>query len=94
MFTFKAVFFCGNKDIDARAAFDTIYRKLQLQILKRIINEDELRSIPFLLSIVVSNTKVKKAGIKTPFTNNVATQGDGLSPVLFHIIKFNYTPMK
>ena len=68
--------------IDMSAAFDTINR----DILKDIVEEDELRLIQFLLSNTYINTRINNADINAPFTSNVGTpQGDGLSPVLFTI---------
>ena len=68
------------------AAFDTIDRDIVLQILKNIVEEDELRLIQFLLSNTHINTRINNADINAPFTSNVGTpQGDGLSPVLFTI---------
>ncbi|GFR98067.1 very-long-chain enoyl-CoA reductase [Elysia marginata] len=68
------------------AAFDTIDRKALLDILKTIIDEDEVRIICFLLRNTVANTKVDKATEEKPFISNVGTpQGDSLSPVLFKI---------
>ena len=43
------------------AAFDTIDKDILLQILKNIVEEDELRLIQFLLS----NTGINKADIYT-----------------------------
>ncbi|GFR78453.1 very-long-chain enoyl-CoA reductase [Elysia marginata] len=72
--------------IDIFAAFDTIDRKALLDILKTIIDKDEVRIICFLLSNTVVNTKVNEATEEKPFISNVVTpQGDGLSPVLFII---------
>ena len=57
-----------------------------MQILKDIVEEDELRLIQFLLSNTHINTRINNAGINAPFTSNVGIpQGDGLSPVLFTI---------
>ena len=57
-----------------------------MQILKNIVEEDELRLIQFLLSNTHINTRINNAYINAPFTSNVGTpQGDGLSPVLFTI---------
>ena len=68
------------------AAFDTIKREKLLDILKSIINEDELRIIRFLLSNTIIDTKIDGATKKRPFVSNVGTpQGDSLSPVLFTI---------
>ena len=69
------------------AAFDTIDRDILLQILKNIVEEDDLRLIRFLLNNTHINTRINNADINAPFTSNVGTpQGDGLSPVLFTII--------
>ena len=68
------------------AAFDTIDRDILLQILKNIVEEDELRLMQFLLSNTHINTRINNADINASFTSNVGTpQGDGLSPVLFTI---------
>ena len=70
--------------IDMTAAFDTIDRHALLDILKTIIEEDELRVIRFLLSNTVVDTKVNGATEQKPFISNIGTpQGDSLSPVLF-----------
>ena len=72
--------------IDMSATFDTIDRDILLQILKNIVEEDELRLMQFLLSNTHINTRINNADINAPFTSNVGTpQGDGLSPVLFTI---------
>ena len=72
--------------IDMSAAFDTIDRDILLQILKNIVEEDELRLIQILLRNTHINTRINNADINAPFTSNVGTpQGDGLSPVLFTI---------
>ena len=72
--------------IDMSAAFDTIDRDILLQILKNIVEEDELRLIQFLLINTHTNTRINNADINAPFTSNVGTpQGDGLNPVLFTI---------
>ena len=68
------------------AAFDTIDRDILLQILKNIVEEDELRLIQFLLRNTHINTRINNTVINAPFISNVGTpQGDGLSPVLFTI---------
>lgn len=72
--------------VDMSAAFDTINRQKLLNILKDIIDEDELRLIRFLLSNTKINTRITGATIDLPFTSNIGTpQGDSLSPVLFII---------
>ncbi|GFS25950.1 very-long-chain enoyl-CoA reductase [Elysia marginata] len=68
------------------AAFDIIDRKSLLDILKTIIDEEEVRIIRFLLGNTVVTTKVNKTTEGKPFISNVGTpQGDSLSPVLFII---------
>ena len=49
--------------IDMSAAFDTIDRDILLQILKNIVEEDELRLIQFLLSNTHINTRINNADI-------------------------------
>ena len=72
--------------IDMSAAFDTIDRDIFLEVLKNIVEEDELRLIQTLLSNTHINTRINNADINAPFTSNVGTpQDDGLSPVLFTI---------
>ena len=57
-----------------------------MQILKNIVEEDELRLIQFLLSNTHINTRINNADINAPFTSNVGTpQVNGLNPVLFTI---------
>ena len=72
--------------IDMSAAFDTVDRRKLLKILEKIIDEDELRIIRFLLSNTTINIRVNGATVKIPFISNIGIpQGDGLSPVLFTI---------
>ncbi|RUS79206.1 hypothetical protein EGW08_013035 [Elysia chlorotica] len=59
--------------IDMSAAFDTIDRDILLQIVKDIVEEDELRLIQFLLSNTHINTRINNADINAPFTSNVGT---------------------
>ncbi|GFN75339.1 very-long-chain enoyl-coa reductase [Plakobranchus ocellatus] len=73
--------------IDMSAAFDTINRTKLLEILRDIIDEDELRIIRFLLSETTIDVKINGANDLMPFTTNIGTpQGDSLSPVLFIVI--------
>ena len=66
------------------AAFDTIDRQILLDIIERIVEEDELRIIRFLFSDTVINTRINGATKERPFMSNIGTpQGDSLSPVLF-----------
>ena len=70
--------------IDMSSAFDTINRKLLLEILEDIVDEDELRLIRFLLSDTEISIKIIGVTEEMPFLGNVGTpQGDSLSPVLF-----------
>ncbi|KAK3797961.1 hypothetical protein RRG08_018765 [Elysia crispata] len=72
--------------IDMSAAFDTIDRQILLDITERIVEEDELRIIRFLLSDTVINTRINGATKERPFVSNIGTpQGDSLSPILFSI---------
>ncbi|GFO19390.1 very-long-chain enoyl-coa reductase [Plakobranchus ocellatus] len=70
--------------INMSAAFDTINRTKLLEILRDIIDEDELRIIRFLLSETTIDVKINGANDPMPFTTNIGTlQVDSLSPVLF-----------
>ncbi|KAK3797086.1 hypothetical protein RRG08_053742, partial [Elysia crispata] len=72
--------------IDMSAAFDTIDRQILLDIIERIVEEDELRIIRFLLSDTVINIRISGATEERPFVSNIGTpQGDSLSPVLFSV---------
>ncbi|GFR78761.1 very-long-chain enoyl-CoA reductase [Elysia marginata] len=71
---------------DMSAAFDTNNKEELLPILKEIVEEDELRSIQFLLSETALDVKVNGCTQETPFTTNIGPpQGDSLSPVLLII---------
>ena len=67
------------------SAFDTIRREKLLEILKNILDEDEIRMIRFLLTN--TTLEIKMANVKTkPFESNMGSpQGDGLSGVLFTV---------
>eukprot|EP00794_Sanderia_malayensis_P009396 gene9397-10384_t len=66
------------------SAFDTIDRKLLLDILRGILEQDELRLVRFLLSDTNISIKVSGATEEISFLGNTGTpQGDSLSPVLF-----------
>ena len=68
------------------SAFDTIDRQILLDILREIVEEDELRMIRFLLSDTIINTRINGATKEKPFESNIGSpQGDSLSPVLFSI---------
>ena len=57
-----------------------------LDILREIVEEDELRIIRFLLSDTIINTRINGATKEKPFESNIGSpQGDSLSPVLFSI---------
>ena len=72
--------------IDMSSAFDTIDRQTLLDILREIVEEDELRIIRFLLSDTIINTRINAATKEKPFESNIGSpQGDSLSPVLFSI---------
>ena len=66
------------------SAFDTIDRKLLLNILKDILDEDEMGLVKFLLSDTNISIEIKGATDEMPFLAKVRTpQGDSLSPILF-----------
>ena len=68
------------------SAFDTIDRQTLLDILREIVEEDELRVIRFLLSGTIINTRINGATKEKPFESNIGSpQGDSLSPVLFSL---------
>ena len=68
------------------SAFDTIDRQTLLEILREIVEEDELRIIRFLLSDTIINTRINGATKEKPFESNIGSpQEDSLSPVLFSI---------
>ena len=72
--------------IDMSSAFDTIDRQTLLDILREIVEEDELRIIRFLLSDTIINTRINGSTKEKPFESNIGSpQGDSLSPVLFSI---------
>ena len=74
------------KGIDISSAFDAIDTQTLLDILREIIEEDELRIIRFLLSDTTINTRINGATKEKPFESNIGLpQGDSLSPVLFSI---------
>ena len=59
------------------SAFDTIDRQTLLDILREIIEEDELRIIRFLLSDTIINTRINGARKEKPFESNIGSpQGD------------------
>ena len=71
--------------IDMSSAFDTIRREKLIDILKTIIDEDEIRMIRYLLAN--TTLEVKMTNVETlPFESNIGSpQGDGLSGVLFNV---------
>ena len=72
--------------IDMSSAFDTIDRQTLLDILREIVEEDQLRIIRFLLSDTIINTRINGAIKEKPFKSNIGSpQGDSLSPVLLSI---------
>ena len=68
------------------SAFDAIDSQTLLDILREIIEEDELRIIRFLLSDTIINTRINSATKEKPFESKIGSPpGDSLSPVLFSI---------
>ena len=65
------------------SAFDTIDRQTLLDILREIVEEDELRIIRFLLSDTIINTRISGATKGKPFESNIGSQHK--SRFIFHI---------
>ena len=66
------------------SAFDTIRRDTLLDILKNVIDTDELKLVRYLLSNTTLCVFLPGADNTHKFTSNIGTpQGDSLSPVLF-----------
>lgn len=69
--------------VDLSQAFDTVNRRKLLEILKPIVDEDELSMIKLLLEKTELMLRWNNAK-STPFETNLGIpQGDGLSPILF-----------
>ena len=79
--------------IDLSSAFDTIDRNKLIDILKDIVDEDELAMIKYLLKN--TSLMINMKGVKaTIFDTNIGSpQGDGISGVLF-IVYFEHTLRK
>ena len=71
--------------IDMSSAFDTIDRKSLLEILERILDEDEVRIIRVLLSNTKLEVRVDGANISAFVSNIGSPQGDSISGPLFEI---------
>ena len=69
------------------SAFDIIDRQTLLDILREIVEKDELKIIiRYLLSDTIINTRINGATKEKSFESNIGSpQGDSLSPVLFSI---------
>ena len=71
--------------IDMSSAFDTIRREQLIDILKRFLEEEEVRMIQLLLSKTKLDVRINNAETE-PFISNIGSpQGDALSGVLFDI---------
>ena len=55
------------------SAFDTIDRQTSLDILREIIEEDELRIIRFLLRYTIISTRINGAIKEKPFESNIGS---------------------
>ena len=71
--------------IDMSSAFDTIRREQLIGIVKKFLDEDEVRMIQLLLSNTTLDVRINNAET-VPFSSNMGSpQGDALSGVLFDI---------
>ena len=71
--------------IDMSSAFDTIRREQLISIVKKFLDEDEVRMIQLLLSNTTLDVRINNAETE-PFISNMGSpQGDALSGVLFNI---------
>ena len=64
-------------------AFDTVERGKLFEILKKILDEDELHLMKVLLQDVQLQVRIGNQTGKAIKTNIGVPQGDGLSPALF-----------
>ena len=71
--------------IDMSSAFDTIKRSNLLEILRKFLDEDEMRIIRILLSNTTLELKMKDTETKMFKSNMGSPQGDGLSGLLFDV---------
>ena len=55
------------------SAFDTIDRQTSLDILREIIEEDELRIIRFLLRDTIISTRINGATKEKPLESNIGS---------------------
>ena len=71
--------------IDMSSAFDTIQCEQLISIVKKFLDEDEVRMIQLLLSNTTLDVRINTAETE-PFSSNMGSlQGDALSGVLFNI---------
>ncbi len=71
--------------LDIFKAFDTVRRKDPFDILKEILDEDEIHIIMILVEDVKLGVRVGK-NLRNKITTNIKVpQGDCLSPILFTI---------
>ena len=72
--------------IDLSQAFDTVDRPLLINVLEKILNNDEIMMIKKLLTNTCLKVRWNGKSTQTPFETNIGIpQGDGLSPIFFTI---------
>ena len=73
-------------DIDLSQAFDTVDRPLLINVLEKILNNDEIMMIKKLLTNTCFKVRWNGKSTQTPFETKIGIlQGDGLSLILFTI---------
>ena len=75
--------------LDMSKAFDTVERGKLFEILKKILDEDELHLMKVLLQDVQLQVRIGNQTGKVIKTNIGVPQGDCLSPVLFTLYLAN-----
>ena len=71
--------------IDMNSAFDTIRREQLISVVRKFLEDDEVRMIQLLLSNTTLYVRINNAETG-PFSSNIGSpQGDALSVVLFNI---------
>ena len=75
--------------LDMSKAFDTVERGKLFEILKKILDEDELHLMKVLLQDVQLQVRIGNQTGKAIKTNIGVPQGDCLSPVLFTLYLAN-----
>ena len=74
---------CTVLGMDMSKAFDTVQRGRLVEVMKQIVNTDEVRMVEMLLHNTRLRVKIKNA-LSAEFPTSIGIpQGDSLSPVLF-----------